>query len=544
MARKISKGLKNSGILLMQLINWLILAVISSGYASSIGKFEFNYVDTLEIENQILTKDNLFILFFDKRDGSTEDIHRDFLKAAAILQNDKIKINVLECNSKLSTRLEDKLRVYKYPKVKFFQLGKIAQTYNGGQKVPHIVAWVKKILRKTNTESMEIANYEDFLKVFTSDDIKDYMVFYGFKDSEQFAIYEKVAKTRIIKFFWTFNTLIWKILEYMVENSSFNPNRYPLYDEEVHKSKSLYEQRIFQMIPLEEDIKSSTINKIFYVKKIKFAHEEIYLTDSLSSFDVNIAKTFIKNRFYPMVENIYSLKQAIEAKTSEEEKVYFVFLYNRSSFFAIRENLKEIIESFTKKFIVAFVDLEVGNSYYYLEIFKYDRDSLFVLEQKKNEQFIRKFKIDVNYNQNFVETAKDFARDYSNKNLTEYVKSKSLESVTFKDSLFVEAVGSNYDSLVYGSYQNVLAIFYKQDDNKVAFLMNMVKKYENLFFHFKFLRINVDENEVRENLKGKIFPYVKIYQGKNKSNTKSISYTPDENAFVAFIKEVVMSDEL
>ena len=74
--------------------------------------------------------------------------------------------------------------------------------------------------------------------------------------------------------------------------------------------------------------------------------------------------------------------------------------------------------------------------------------------------------------------------------------------------------------------------------------MSLIKKYENLFFHFKFVRINVDENEVRENLKSKIFPYVKIYQGANKANTKSISYTPDENAFVAFIKEVVMSDEL
>jgi hypothetical protein len=528
----------------MQLVHLLALTALASACASSIGKFEFGYVDTLEIENQILLKDNLFILFFDKRDGSTEDVHRDFLKAAAILQNDKITINVLECNSKLSTRLEDKLRVYKVPKVKFFQLGKVGQTYNGGQKVPHIIAWVKKVLRKTNTESTEIANYDDFIRVFTSDDIKDYMVFYGFKDSEQFAIYEKVAKTRMLKFYWTSNTLVWKILEYMAESSSFKPSRYPLYDEEVHKSQSLYEQRIYQMIQLEEDIRSPILNKIFYVKKIKFAHEEIYLTDSLSSFDVNTLKTFIKNRFYPITENIYLLKQAIEAKTSEEEKVYLVFLYNRSSFYAIRENLKEIIESFTKKFIVTFVDLEIGNSYYYLEIFKYDRDSLFILEQRKNEQFIRKFKVDLNYAQNFLEVAKDFARDYSNKTLVEFVKSKSPESVTFKDPLFVEAVGSNYESLVYDSYQNVLAIFYKQDDAKLTFMMSLVKKYENLFFHFKFIRINVDENEVRENLKGKIFPYVKIYQGKNKAHTKSMSYTPDENAFVAFIKEVVMSDEL
>jgi hypothetical protein len=529
---------------LTTLFQWLALTTLVPHCTASADKLEFSYVDSLDLESQILAKDNLFVLFFDKRDGSTEEVHRDFLKAAAILHNDTIKINVIECNGKLSSRLEDKLRVYKFPKIKFFQLGKLGQSYNGGQKVQHIVAWVKKVLRKTNTETAEIASYDDFLKVFTDDDIKDYVVFFGYRNSEQFANFETVAKTRVVKFYWTSNSLVWKILEFMVENSSFNPNRYPLYDEEVHKSISLYEQRIFQMVKLEEDIKTSIVNKIFYIKKIKFAHEEMYLTDSISISVVPTIKAFIKNRSFTLVENIHSLKQSLDAKASDEDKTYFAFLYNRSSFFAIRDNLKEIIETFSKDFIVTFVELELSNSHIYLEIFKHDQDSLYILEHKRNEQFIRKFKASVNYNLNFLETAKYFARDHSNKTLTEFIKSKAIASVTFNDALFVEAVGSNYESLVYGSYQNVLTIFYRRDDSKVDFLMDLVKKYENLFFHFKFLRINVDDNEVKENFTGKNFPLVKIYQGNGKRKVKSVSFTPDETAFAAFIKDAILSDEL
>jgi hypothetical protein len=523
----------------------LLLTMLVMGFGrASAPKLDFEYVEILEIENQILANDNLFILFFNQRDGATEEVHRDFLKAAALLSADKIDVKILECNDKLSTRMEDLLHVYKYPKFKFFQHGKPSQTYNGGQKIPHIVAWVKKMLRQKKSESTEIVGYDDFIQILSSHEIKESIFFYGFKDSEQFTIYEKVAETRVVKFYWTSNTLVWKILEFMVENSIFNPNKHPLYDEEVHKTKDLYEQRIFQSIKLEDETTTLTLNKLFFVRKVKFASEEVYITDSLVSYDSISLKSFIKGKLYQIIENVHALKQTIEAKTSEEEHLYFAFLYNKPAFYAIKQHLKEIIKNFASKYTLAFVDLEAGNGYIYLEIFKYDKDSIFILQQKKNENIFHKYKVDVNFNHFFVDIAKEFSNSFTSNQLVEYVKSRPVESVTYKDPLFSEAVGSNYESLVYDSYQSVLTIFYQQDDGKLATLVNFVKKYEDLFFHFKFLRINVADNEVKDNLKGKNFPFVKIYYGKNKTLTKGISFTPDENAFSAFIKEIVTSDEL
>lgn len=505
---------------------------------------EFRYIEPMDIEQAVLTQDNLFVLFFDRRDGSTEDLHRDFLKAAGILQSDKIKINVLECNERLSTRQEDRFRVFKYPKIKFFQLGRLPHSYSGGLKVPHIVAWVKKILRKKHTESLELASFEELLRPLSGEDSREFMLFYGQKESVQFEVYERVARTRLVRFFWSSNPLVWRVLETIAETGLFNSKRFPLYDEEVHKSLSQYEQRIYQSLQLEEEPAGPQLDKVYYIRKLRFTHESIFLVDSLQHYDINGLKLFLKNRVYPIVENIYALKQVIETKTSEEEKIYLVFLYNRPAFSAIKDNLREIIEAFTKRFIVAFVDLDAGNSYYYLEIFKYDKDSIFILEQKKNEQFIRKYKIDVNYNHYFVDTARDIEREYLDRRLQEYIKSRDPASVNFTDSLFTESVGLNYEQLVFGGYHNVLVIFYRQDDARLAQLMSWVKKYENFFYHFRFLRINIDENEVRENLQGRIFPFVKIYYGERKTLAKSIGYTPDENAFVAFIKSTVISDEL
>ena len=76
----------------------------------------------MQVEEDIKKYDFLFVLFFDRQDGLTEDIHRQFIKAQKMLkENDDIDVEVLALHKKLSLRLEKIFKVYDIPKVKFFR---------------------------------------------------------------------------------------------------------------------------------------------------------------------------------------------------------------------------------------------------------------------------------------------------------------------------------------------------------------------------------------------------------------------------------------
>ena len=59
----------------------LIIIGLSILTQSNEDLLKFKTIQTSELEQYVKENDKLFVLFFDRIDKSTEDIHREFLKA-------------------------------------------------------------------------------------------------------------------------------------------------------------------------------------------------------------------------------------------------------------------------------------------------------------------------------------------------------------------------------------------------------------------------------------------------------------------------------
>ena len=158
-----------------------------------------------------------FFLFFDKQDGSTEDIHIEFAKAKELLSEYGMSIQVFEVTGKLTESQENEFSIFKLPKIKFWHLGKL-ETYTGIQKKGAIFGFVKKRLNFIKLESTVVTSLFHLSLIVSK--TEKFAIFYGKRSSKSFELFEELAKSKIVSFFNTENVTYSRFLGHVLKGKN------------------------------------------------------------------------------------------------------------------------------------------------------------------------------------------------------------------------------------------------------------------------------------------------------------------------------------
>ena len=120
----------------------LILAVIMTSIHAG------GDIEVIDLDRESLfpaIKDNrlLFVFFFDKNDGVTERQLIELFKAGNMLKKGGETLKIGRYEGQVTPRIENTLKVFKFPKLIFFNEGKRVP-YNGGKMSRQIYSWVKR----------------------------------------------------------------------------------------------------------------------------------------------------------------------------------------------------------------------------------------------------------------------------------------------------------------------------------------------------------------------------------------------------------------
>ena len=519
------------------LINMKLRAVASICFVilqfyNTQARMVFEYVKTLDIESSIAAHDNLFILFFDKKDGSTEDIHREFLKAKDMLDNEGLTINVLEYNGKLSQRLETMLSVFKYPKVKFFKKEKSPESYDGVLKAPVIRAWTKTKLRKKSSISNAASNTRQLLSYISNDD-KSLVVYWGNPEGELFSDFEKLAKSQKTTFVWTNNKDNKILLEY-VHNKLYISN------ELFTKIEQNDNGDISTILNLNYT-DSDTYQAVYFINKYQFSRSFLFSSNKVES-----------NKNSDLMEQIDCVLKADLLTNFKEFNDYL----NESKgpltiafVLFMTENLSKASEIWTQLQPKGYFDQTVlldiynpSNRSGLTNVLKFQQEAFFIVEIQENKE-IKKFKSEVDYKD---ESAKDaiirFIESYRNGEAEEYIKSKNIKEPVRKNIRELNAL-NYYAYISKDARKPCMVIYYSSENKAYEALVEYLAANATKLDHMDIFAFDVNNNESREDFSGRSFPYLRIYD-ESRQNFKSISYTTNKSTIEAFIAEYFKNEEL
>lgn len=514
-------------------VNLNVIVLLTAIYTSSaMENLEFEYVKTLEIKSAISHNDNLFILFFDRRDGTTEDIHREFLKAKEMLKAERLKIKVLEYNGILSQRYETMFDVYKYPKIKFFKKGKAAETYDGLIKSPVIKAWTKTKLRKPTLTSIEAKNPQQ-LASYLANKEKSIIVYWGHADGNLFDSFETMAKSQKTTFIWSYDSDNRLLLEYITTKLFIHREMFTQIENKNEKS-------VQTILNFSQNFNNDT-PAIYFINKYQFSKNFIFSSNKALS-----TNTIVLNKFIDQIIKTNLITDFDEyteyLKTNKGPGKYAFMLINTDSLYKVARIWSQLPKTgLFNKYII--LDMQnSANRNGITAYLKYPHESFIILEVDPKSK-PAKYKLDVNYSHKSAESnVRKFLTDYKNKKLKVFLKSKKIIEPMKNGIREINAAG--FGAFIHNNMKRqCMVIFYGNESPSYAALLKYIRDNVSLLSYMDIYLFDVYNNEFDEDLTKKSLPYIRVYD-KTKKKFESVAFSNNRSVMEAFIAKYFVESDL
>lgn len=492
----------------------------------------FNYVKTLEIEPAIAEHDNLFILFFNKKDGSTEDVQREFLKAKQLLAPDGIEISVLEYNGILSQRLETMLNVYKYPKHKFFKKGRASESYDGPIKAPVIKAWVKTRCRKRAFMSSEANTVQDLVR-YLSEGESSLVVYWGEPTGKLFNTFEQLAKRQQTVFIWTQNNDNRLILEHIQKEKFIAAEDFS----KIQKSDTSGESSILNASTEEANSGAS----IYFLKKRNFSRNFLFAPTKTQSSNLNELSNILDSTFKSSF--LKGFDEYFDSLGKSASNARYAFLLFKSV------NMLQISKIYSKLSTdnrfnqIILADIHDTSSRNGLSGYlKHQGEAFFIVEIDDKEKH-RKFKLELDFADKDTQSRiQQFTDDVCNRIIEEYVRTKAVEDEPVNGIRELNSL--NFEKhVIANTGKPCLVIFFGHKQDTYKLVANYISQHMASLNGIDLFSFDVVNNEIEENFSNKNLPYLRIYDETRKTY-ENIAYTANTKVFEAFLSKYFTQNEL
>lgn len=467
-----------------------------------------------------------FFLFFDKQDGSTEDIHIEFAKAKQTLFEYGISIGVFEVTGKLTESQENEFSIFKLPKIKFWHLGKL-ETFTGVQKKGGIIGFIRKRLNSVKLESTVITSLFHLNLIVSK--TEKFAIFYGKRNSKSFELFEELAKSKMVSFFNTENVTYSRYLGHVLKGKNLAE-----VEQKPNESEDDWAARIGISL---EDCENCE-NHMIAIRKFTFFGESKFLGAKVPCDNLEVIKSSLGSLVSLKLVPSDELLKLIPTKVPENKlRIILIFYVDGELDQAFQQTIYLFKELPRQRYTISLISQkQLGNLPEWTRV-ALAAPGAMVYDPSMKTRWKRFYKFfgasDNRYKDGTLETIKSFEAN----DLEEYVKSQP-PGTDYKDEGINDIVGYTYPILGEKTKDDVFIIFYGTRDTRLKKVQKAVRLAKKSYKKFAIRQIHLGLNDVDDVPEPQKLPYVRVMsKGKVLGGMAYLENDKDyENFFITVMK--------